>query len=71
MNKNEPKASRMIAGHTQAQAAEMLGVHWRAWQNWELGARHMPEAMLKLYRHLAGIERIPFRSVEYARPEGA
>jgi DNA-binding XRE family transcriptional regulator len=69
MNKHEPASSRKEAGHTQAQAAEMVEVSRRAWQEWEGGRRAMPSAMLRLYRHLAGLERIPFRAVGYARPE--
>ena len=59
--KNEPKTSRMRAGHTQREAAALLGVALRTWENWEGGANVMPEPMLRLYRHLAGIERIPFK----------
>jgi DNA-binding XRE family transcriptional regulator len=71
MNKTEPAKSRAIAGHTQEQAAEMIGVGRRTWQDWERGIARMPEAMLKLYRHLVGIERIPFRDVNYPRPEAS
>ena len=60
--KNEPKASRMRAGHTQREAAAQLGVALRTWENWESGTNAMPEQMLRLYRHLAGIERIPYRA---------
>jgi DNA-binding XRE family transcriptional regulator len=58
----EPKSSRTKAGHTQAQAAEMLGVHKRTWEDWERGINAMPEYALRLYRHLAGIERLPFKA---------
>jgi DNA-binding XRE family transcriptional regulator len=58
----EPLRSRDRAGHTQEQAAEVIGVSWRTWQDWERGVNQMPEAMLLLYRHLAGLKRIPFRS---------
>lgn len=71
MSKNEPKASRTAAGHTQLQAAAMLGVSGRTWQDWERGINAMPEYALRLYRHLTGLEYIPFRSVEYKRPEVA
>jgi DNA-binding XRE family transcriptional regulator len=69
--KNEPKKSRTQAAQTQREAAAMVGVHWRTWQNWETGVHEIPEPMLKLYRHLTGIERMPFRAVGYDRPEGA
>jgi DNA-binding XRE family transcriptional regulator len=58
---NEPARSRERVGHTQAQAAEMIGVARRTWQDWEAGVAHMPEALLMLYRHLAGLKRIPFK----------
>lgn len=63
MNKTEPKKSRIRAGHTQAAAAALLGVGYRTWQDWEHGVAQMPEPMLKLYRHLAGVEAIPFKRV--------
>ena len=58
---SEPRASRDLAGHTQAEAAALIEVAARTWQDWERGVARMPPAMLRLYRHLAGIERIPFR----------
>lgn len=57
----EPRASIARAGHTQKQAAELLGVARRTVQDWCRGVTPIPPAMLRLYRHLAGIERIPFR----------
>jgi len=62
MNKNEPARSRAQAGQTQEQAADMLGVSWRTWQDWERGVNAMPLSALRLYRHITGLERIPFRS---------
>jgi len=62
MNRHEPFASRERAGHTQQQAADTLEVSRRTWQDWERGINAMPPAMLKLYRHLAGLERIPFKA---------
>ena len=53
-------ASRAQAGHTQREAAELLGVPYRTWQNWEGGITPIPAPMLRLYRHLAGLERIHF-----------
>ena len=61
MNKQEPVRSRERVGHTQAQAADVVGVARRTWQDWERGVNAMPEAMLKLYRHLVGLQRIPFK----------
>lgn len=61
MNKQEPGRSRERVGHTQEQAADAVGVARRTWQDWERGVARMPEAMLRLYRHLAGLQRIPFK----------
>lgn len=58
----EPRASRNLAGHTQAQAAQLVGVARRTWQDWERGVAPIPAPMLLLYRHLAGLDRIPWRS---------
>jgi DNA-binding transcriptional regulator YiaG len=60
--KPEPLKSRTKAEHTQQQAAELLGVPVRTWQDWEHGRSTISPQLLRLYRHLAGIERIPFRS---------
>ena len=65
----EPARSREAAGHTQAHAAALLEVPLRTWENWEGGKATISPQLLRLYRHLAGLERIPFRSVEYDRPE--
>ena len=59
----EPRASRDMAGHTQAQAAQIVEVSRRTWQDWERGINAMPPGLLRLYRHLAGLERLPFRSL--------
>lgn len=58
---SEPRASREQAGHTQHRAAELIGVARRTWQDWERNVAPIPSPMLRLYRHVAGIERIPFR----------
>lgn len=56
----EPRVSRDLAGHTQAQAAALIGVARRTFQDWERGIARMPPGLLRLYRHLAGLERIKF-----------
>lgn len=61
----EPAASRKLAGHTQDQAAAVLCVARRTLQDWEGGKTQMPFMLLKLYRHLAGIERIPFKKLQH------
>ena len=65
----EPAASRAQAGHTQRKAAKLLGVAYRTWQNWENGITPISAPMLRLYRHLAGIERIPYRKSWPTREE--
>lgn len=61
MDSREPARSRALAGHTQQQAADALGVAARTWQDWERGINAMPGYALRLYRHITGQERIPFR----------
>lgn len=61
---SEPRASREQAGHTQEQAAGLVHVARRTWQDWEGGIAAMPPGLLRLYRHLAGLERIPFRRAQ-------
>ena len=63
MTQTEPARSRAKAGHTQQQAADALGVSRRTWQDWERGVNAMPRYALALYRHVTGLERIPFRKV--------
>ena len=60
----EPARSRERAGQTQAEAAAVLGVSRRGWQDWERGVNVMPEYALKLYRHMVGLERIPFKGAQ-------
>lgn len=52
--------ARSEVGHTQKAAAEVLGVSFRTWQDWECGIRQMPANQYALYRHLTGITAIPF-----------
>jgi DNA-binding XRE family transcriptional regulator len=66
---DEPARSREQAGHTQVQAARTLGVPSRAWQAWEDGDTPMLPALLWLYRHMAGLEPIPFQPTEYPGPD--
>jgi DNA-binding transcriptional regulator YiaG len=60
----EPAVSREAAGHTVLEAAALLDVSYGTWQDWEQGVDPMSPMLLKLYRHLADLERIPFRSIE-------
>lgn len=60
--KNEPRKSRTAAEQSQREAAELLGVPLRTWENWEHGIATMSPQLLRLYRHLVGLERIPFKA---------
>jgi len=64
MAKGEPLRSREQAGHTQKDAAAVLDVSYRTWQDWERGIAPMPLHALKYYRHVTGLERIPFEAAE-------
>ena len=58
----EPRASREQAAQTKPAAAALVGVALRTWEDWESPrvATCIPTPMLRLYRHLAGLERLPF-----------
>lgn len=43
---------RAEPGHTQGQAAELLGVARRTWEDWEAGRRQPQPMVLRLYRLL-------------------
>lgn len=55
------REARTVAGLTQSAAAALIASTLRTWQDWEAGKATMNPALLMLFRHLAGIERIPFR----------
>lgn len=58
---DEIRAAREKAGLTQAAAAELLGVTREAWARYEIGERTMTESAWAYWKHVAGVERIPFR----------
>lgn len=43
------RAARAAAGHTQAEAARLLGVSWRTLQDWERGVASAPGTAITLY----------------------
>jgi len=46
---------------TRLQAADVLGMHWRSWQNWELGVgAPMRPLDYRVFLHLTGLKEIPF-----------
>lgn len=56
------RAAREKLRLTQAQAGELLGVIRETWARYEGGTREMSEAEWRYWKHVAGLERIPFRS---------
>ena len=55
------RAARKRAGLTQTQAANLLGVTRVTWARWESGEQAPTVHQWRYWRHVAGIERIPFR----------
>lgn len=49
----EITAARTAAGHTQKQAAELLGYTERGWRHWENGTRSMRSVLLAQYIAMA------------------
>lgn len=61
----EISEARKLAGHTQAQAARIVDLSAPArWAEYEGGVKTMPPVRWALYKHLVGIERIPFRALK-------
>ena len=54
-------AARRSLDLTQAQAAALLGVIRETWARYECGTRAMSASDWRYWRHVAGIERIPYR----------
>ena len=54
-------AAREAAGLTQVQAARLIGSGQVTWARYESGTRPMPARLWRLWLHLAGLERLPFR----------
>ena len=46
---DDVRAARLSAGHTQAEAAELVGYHTRSWQKFEAGEKAMRPASFELY----------------------
>ena len=57
---NPLRASILEAGQTQRAAAELIGVPLRTLEDWVNGISRCPPPVIRLYRHLAGLERIRF-----------
>ena len=52
--------ARLAAGLTIEQAAELVGMTFRGWQDNEKGLRRVNPAVYRLFLHLAGLEELPF-----------
>lgn len=55
------RAARERAGLTQSAAAALLDLPQQHWQRWETGTHRLHPQLWRLWLHLAGLERIPFR----------
>ena len=57
------RAARTRAGLTQAQAAKLAGYRAQSrWAEFENGSHAIDPVRWRMFLHLAGIERIPFRA---------
>ena len=54
------RAAREGLGITQDAAGRLAGVTRVAWARYEIGTRRMPGTLWRYWRHVAGIERMPF-----------
>ncbi len=60
MTPAEISGARSALGITQAQAGAIIGWTRRGWQDVELGQKPLSPLMWRVWRHLAGIEAMPF-----------
>lgn len=60
------REARLKAGLTQSAAAELVYVDRVTWARWEgsktASARPMPLSLWELFRHKAGLVRLPFEA---------
>jgi putative transcriptional regulator len=57
----EIRSARELAGLTQSQAAEILGVDRVTWARYEAGTRTLSPEQWEYWLHKAGIARMPFK----------
>lgn len=57
-------AAREQLGLTQTEAGALLGIHQVSWARYEGGTRTMSGVEWAYFKHVSGIERIPFRSAK-------
>lgn len=55
---NQIIEARQTAGHSRNQAAALVYVKYRTWQDWELGTAKMPGAAFELYQLKTGQIRL-------------
>jgi transcriptional regulator with XRE-family HTH domain len=68
VTKDDVRAARVAAGLSQPAAAALVGMHrWQTWQEWELGVHPANVPTYRLFCHLAGLERIPFGTIQPER----
>lgn len=60
-NPESIREARAASGLTQSEAAALIGSTARTWQDWERGIAAMHPGLWRLFRHVAGVERISFR----------
>jgi predicted transcriptional regulator len=58
--------ARVVAGHTQTEAAAVLGVTRRMWAHYEAGTVLLRQEQLRLYR----LATVPSAEADRARVEG-
>ena len=68
MTPTDLRATRQSLGLTQTEAAALLQVDRVTWTRWETGTRPMSPILYRLWRHLSGLERIPFRPARIKSP---
>ena len=65
------RTARQSLGLTQTEAAALLPVDRVTWARWESGSRPMHPAWYRLWRHMVGLERIPFRPAKRKSPDAS
>lgn len=60
------RQARQAAGMTVQQAADTVHCRYRTWQDWEHGKNPIDVARYRLFRHLTGLERLPFGTIRPA-----
>lgn len=59
---DEIREAREALGLNQSEAAALLPVARETWNRYEAGTQTMTEAEWRYWKHVAGLERIPFKT---------